>query len=44
MSPAHVTMFAQRVAHTIVEREIAIAHENDFGDMKVPPPYLNSTC
>jgi hypothetical protein len=39
MSPARVTSFAQRVAHTIVEREIAIAHEDDFGDMKVPPLY-----
>jgi hypothetical protein len=37
MSPARVTIFAQRVAHTIIEREIAIAHEDDFGDMKVPP-------
>ena len=40
MSPARVTIFAQRVAHTIVECEIAIAHQDDFGDMKVPPPLL----
>jgi hypothetical protein len=33
-------MFAQRVANTIVEREIAIAHEENFGDMKVSPPLL----
>ncbi|KAH8997719.1 hypothetical protein EDB86DRAFT_2828806 [Lactarius hatsudake] len=37
MSPARVAVFAQRVANTIVEREIAITHENDFRDMKVPP-------
>jgi len=35
MSPARVTSFAQRVALTIVEREIAITHEDDFGDMKL---------
>ena len=38
MSPARVTIFAQRVADTIVEREIAIAHKDDFSDMKVSPP------
>lgn len=44
MSPTHVTVFAQRVAHTIVEREIAIAHEDDFDDMKVlSPPYFKSS-
>jgi len=37
MSPARVAVFAQRVAHTIVEREIALTHEDDFRDMKVPP-------
>ncbi|KAI9452649.1 hypothetical protein BJY52DRAFT_900817 [Lactarius psammicola] len=35
MSPARVSVFAQRVAHTIVEREIAITHEDDFHDMKL---------
>ncbi|KAH9060323.1 hypothetical protein EDB83DRAFT_2520321 [Lactarius deliciosus] len=35
MSPARVAVFAQRVAHTIVEREIAITHEDDFRDMKL---------
>ena len=39
MSPARVTIFAQRVADTIVEREIAIAHKDDFSDMKVSPPF-----
>ncbi|KAH9164906.1 hypothetical protein EDB89DRAFT_1911814 [Lactarius sanguifluus] len=35
MSPARVAVFAQRVANTIVEREIAITHEDDFQDMKL---------
>jgi len=35
LSPARVTVFAQRVANTIVDREIAIAHEDDFGNMKL---------
>ena len=36
MSAARVGAFAQRVAHTIVEREVAVAHEaTDFQNMKV---------
>ncbi|KAI9442678.1 hypothetical protein H4582DRAFT_1930083 [Lactarius indigo] len=35
MSPTRVAVFAQRVAHTIVDREISITHEDDFRDMKL---------
>ncbi|KAH8985797.1 hypothetical protein EDB92DRAFT_1881489 [Lactarius akahatsu] len=35
MSPARVAVFAQRVANTIIEREISITHEDDFRDMKL---------
>lgn len=33
MSPTRIAVFARRVAHTIVEREIAITHEDDFRNM-----------
>ena len=36
MSSARVGAFAQRVARTIVQREVAVAHEGvDFQNMKV---------
>ena len=36
MSPARLGAFAQRIARTIVQREVAIAHEgDDFRHMKV---------
>jgi hypothetical protein len=36
MSSARVGAFAQRVARTIVQREVAVAHEGvDFWNMKV---------
>jgi hypothetical protein len=36
MSPARLDAFAQRIARTIVQREVAIAREgDDFRNMKV---------
>ena len=36
MSPARLGAFAQRIASTIVQREVAIAHDGDnFRTMKV---------
>jgi len=41
MSPARLGAFAQRIARTIVQREVAIAHEgDDFRHMKVFSPSL----
>jgi hypothetical protein len=38
MSPARLGAFAQRVASTIVKREVAVAHDDNFRNMKVRAP------